>query len=185
MARSRDPMLLALAAVLAAASCSPAQAAPATAEQKAARKQRRAEQKAGRPKPTTPDRPARPDEPATAKLPSPPLPAAPGPALPACPPDNTLTWRSFGAGFLLTWCTGCHSSHLAASARQDAPDAVNFDTLAGFKPHARIVYERAVLAAHAATVDPNAASPMPPAGLPPEADRRRLAQWIACGSPQP
>ncbi len=111
-------------------------------------------------------------------------PTASAAALPVCPPDNALTYRSFGDGFLRTWCTGCHSSTLAADARQDAPGAVNFDRAALYKPHARDVYDRAVLEAHAVAVDPNAAAaPMPPAGVIPEADRRRLAQWIACGSP--
>jgi len=60
---------------------------------------------------------------------------------------------------------------------------MNFDSAALYKPHARAVYERAVLEAHAAATDPKSASPMPPAGVVPEADRRRLSEWIACGSP--
>ncbi len=103
--------------------------------------------------------------------------------LPTCPPDNALTYRSFGDGFLRTWCTGCHSSTLAASDRQDAPMGIDFDRALLYKPHARDVYDRAVLEAHAAVTNPNAASPMPPAGIVPEDDRRRLGQWIACGSP--
>jgi hypothetical protein len=120
-------------------------------------------------------------------MPSSPSPAAPGgPPLPPCPPENVLTWRSFGAGFLLTWCTGCHSSALAEEARQGAPLAVDFDSYALYKPFERLVYERAVTEAHALALDPEAAaSPMPPAGLVPAADRERLAQWIACGSPAP
>lgn len=200
MARSPELPRLALAAALACAACTPAHAAPATAEEKAARKEKReqkkAEQqknadqkkadkkKADKPQPDKPqpDRPAKPD-----KQPREPRPATtPTAALPPCPPDNTLTWRSFGGGFLLTWCTGCHSSTLPADARQGAPEDINFDTHAAFKPHDRLVYERAVLEAHALAADPNAsASPMPPAGLPSEADRKRLAQWIACGAPLP
>lgn len=115
-----------------------------------------------------------------------PSPAPPGPAappLPACPPNSPLGHRSFGDGFLRTWCTGCHSSTLATADRQGAPEDVNFDSAALYKPHARAVYERAVLEAHAAATDPTSASPMPPAGVVPEADRHRLAEWIACGSP--
>jgi len=106
-----------------------------------------------------------------------------GPPLPACPPSSPLSHRSFGDGFLRTWCTGCHSSTLAADDRQGAPQDLNFDSAALYKPHARLVYERAVLAAHAAATDPKSAAPMPPAGVVPEADRRRLSEWIACGSP--
>ena len=193
MARSLDLCLVMIAAVLVCDASPPAIAAPATPEQKAERKQQRAEKKAAekdaqkkqRDKQTKPDKP--PDPPT--KLGKRPPPSTPpstdGPPLPACPPDNTLTWRSFGAGFLLTWCTGCHSSHLGAGARQDAPEDVNFDTHANFKPRERQVYERAVLEAHAFVQDPDKGSPMPPAGLPTEAERQRLAQWIACGSPTP
>lgn len=107
-------------------------------------------------------------------------PTSPAGGSPSCPPDNPLTFRSFGAGFLRTWCTGCHSSTLPERERQDAPAEVNFDSHALYLPHAQEVLARAVLEAHAAAAS---ASPMPPAGLVPEPDRRRLAQWIACGSP--
>lgn len=188
MARSLDLILIAATAVIVGAATLPAAlAAPATADEKAARKQAREAKRDQKQKPDKPDKlakdkPAK-DKPAKDKQPS--TPSAPSTPLPACPPDNTLTWRSFGGGFLLTWCTGCHSSHLSAEARQDAPTDVNFETHAAFKPHANLVYERAVLEAHAFIRDPNTGSPMPPAGLPPESDRQRLTQWIACGAPLP
>ena len=183
MARSLDLILIAATAVMVGAASLPAAlAAPATADEKAARKQAREAKRDQKQKPDKPDKPAK-DKPAKDKQPS--TPSAPSTPLPACPPDNTLTWRSFGGGFLLTWCTGCHSSHLSAEARQDAPTDVNFETHAAFKPHANLVYERAVLEAHAFIRDPNTGSPMPPAGLPPESDRQRLTQWIACGAPLP
>ena len=119
----------------------------------------------------------------TAKPATPAKPIVGGAALPACPQDNALTYRSFGAGFLRTWCTGCHSSTLAAADRQDAPDDVNFDRPDFYKLQERLVYERAVLEGHKFAADPASASPMPPAGLVPGADLRRLGQWIACGSP--
>lgn len=103
--------------------------------------------------------------------------------LPACPQGNALTYRSFGAGFLRTWCTGCHSSTLAASERQDAPDDVNLDRPDFYKLQEKLVYERAVLEGHKFAADPATASPMPPAGLVPSEDLRRLGQWISCGSP--
>lgn len=155
-------------------------AAPGAAPQRKADKPRHAERQ-GQRKRKQLDQPAaehgRPD--AAAKRPAPPSGSA-APPLPACPPNSPLGHRSFGAGFLRTWCTGCHSSTLAADDRQGAPVDVNFDTAALYRPHARAVYERAVLEAAA---DPSSASPMPPAGVVPEADRRRLAEWIACGSP--
>jgi hypothetical protein len=163
----------------------PALAAPATPRRRppARRSARRSARREGQTREARQAREGRqahaaPDKPRRTSPRRPP-PSAPSAPLPACPQDNTLTWRSFGAGFLLTWCTGCHSSHLAADARQDAPIDVNFDTHAAFKPHAGLVYERAVLEAHAFLRDPN----MPPAGLPPrrcpppasrpDADRQR------------
>jgi hypothetical protein len=185
MARSPEIPHLLLAAALACAACTPAHAAPATADEKAARKQKREQKKAEQKKADKKQPEDRPTK--SARQPREPRPATtPTAALPPCPPDNTLTWRSFGGGFLLTWCTGCHSSTLAADARQGAPDDINFDSHAAFKPHDRLVYERAVLEAHAVATAANAsASPMPPAGLPSDADRKRLAQWIACGAPLP
>lgn len=134
--------------------------------------------KAGKAEEATPTGPATtPPAKKPASPAGPPVPAVPGPN---CPPDNPLTFRSFGAGFLRTWCTGCHSSTLPANDRQDAPEGVDFDGLALFQPHAKEVLERAVLEAQK---PPESASPMPPAGLVPEADRKRLAQWIECGAP--
>lgn len=190
MARSLDLILIAATAVIVGAATLPAAlAAPATADEKAARKQAREAKRDQKQKNDKPDKPAKDkptkDKPAKDKPAGDKPPSAPSTPLPACPPDNTLTWRSFGGGFLLTWCTGCHSSHLSAEARQDAPTDVNFETHAAFKPHANLVYERAVLEAHAFIRDPNTGSPMPPAGLPPESDRQRLTQWIACGAPLP
>ncbi len=137
------------------------------------------------------DRPGKGDKPgdtATSADPAalagrPPPPTTAGPPLPACPPNSALTHRSFGDGFLRTWCTGCHSSTLATKDRQGAPEDLNLDSATLYKPHARAVYDRAVLEAHTAATDPKSASPMPPAGVVPEADRRRLSEWIACGSP--
>lgn len=100
-----------------------------------------------------------------------------------CPSDNALTYRSFGAGFLRTWCTGCHSSTLAADDRQDAPDGVDFDLAASLAEHAPSIYDRAVVEGRKLETDPASASPMPPAGVVPAAELRRLEQWIACGTP--
>lgn len=168
-----------LACALLVSACEVASAAPDPAR-KAAREAKRAAREAKRGEPPR-SAAAPPGGEAAAAARSP---RAAGEGLPACPPGNPLTFRSFGAGFLRTWCTGCHSSALAEGERQDAPIDVNFETRALYLPRAQDVYTRAVVEAHAIAVDPAAsASPMPPAGLVPAADRRRLAQWIACGSP--
>jgi hypothetical protein len=175
VARSRDLLLVCSLAALACEVATPLPAAPAFAAMMAPAETPKRE---GAKKRDKPDKQRKPDKPPSSQ------PSA-GPPLPPCPPDNVLTWRSFGAGFLLTWCTGCHASGLPEAERQGAPAGVDFDTYAAYKPLERLVHERAVLEAHAAATDPAAASPMPPAGVVPEADRRRLEQWIACGSPLP
>ncbi len=185
MAHSRDLWLVSVTLGLLACGCEVASAAPAEARaaKKAERAAKRAAREAKQSERTPP--PANPPTPATSTRPGPPSTAhaAPGPSPGACPPGNPLTFRSFGAGFLRTWCTGCHSSTLPERERQDAPTGVDFDSHARYLPHAAAVYERAVVEGHAATQSPATATPMPPAGLVPDADRRRLAQWIACGSP--
>lgn len=179
---------LALACGLVAAGCEVASAATAAereakkAEREAKKAAREAKQAAREAK--KPPTPAPPAAPTPAPRPAPAKPPSAGPTLPPCPSDNPLTFRSFGAGFLRTWCTGCHSSTLPEADRQDAPTDVNFDTHALYLPHANDVYARAVVEAHALAADADASvAPMPPAGLVPEPELRRLAQWIACGSP--
>jgi len=90
-----------------------------------------------------------------------------------CPEDNTLSAENFGAPFLLTQCTGCHHSSLPASERAGAPLDTNFDALADVRAHAPRIWARAA--------DSNAT--MPPLGGPPQDERTRLGQWLACGAP--
>ena len=101
-----------------------------------------------------------------------------GPPASDCPPQSVLTFENFGEPFLLTWCTPCHSSHLAdvgdPNDRQDAPVGVDFDTYDHYIDWDVGVYDRAA----------GASTQMPPAGGPTEEERAMLAEWIACGSPQ-
>ena len=93
-----------------------------------------------------------------------------------CGPDpdcTDLTWDNYGQGELRSWCTGCHSSHLAEDARWGAPEGVDFDTRAGIRAHA----ERALARA---TADPPT---MPPVGGGDAEARERLGEWLACGAP--
>lgn len=208
MARSPDRRIArVLACCLLASACEVASAAPAPdrkAEREAKKAAREAKKAAREASSAAAKPPASPPASPPAAAPKPPTsrpadtakaPATPSPtaapntaaksALPACPADNALTFRSFGAGFLRTWCTGCHSSSLAEADRQDAPGDVNFEAHALYLPHAQEVFARVVVEGRALAADPAAsASPMPPAGLVPDAELRRLAQWIACGSPQ-
>lgn len=161
-------------------------AAPSKAEKAARREAHRGAPKA-KAKAKANAKPSAKAEPTSSAAAKPSVATSPGIAggarLPACPADNPLTYRSFAAGFLRTWCTGCHSSSLPAKDRQDAPDDVDFDSAAAYRASATLVYDRAVLEGRKLEADPASASPMPPAGVVPAAELRRLEQWIACGSP--
>lgn len=97
-----------------------------------------------------------------------------------CPEGGTsLTWASFGETFFATYCTRCHATSVVGStARMGAPPDLNWD-------------EHATVMANAARIDRVAAAGprmvntfMPINGLvPSEAERRQLAEWLACGAP--
>jgi hypothetical protein len=91
----------------------------------------------------------------------------------SCPPSSPYDWENFGEPFVLTWCTGCHSTDLGTSSRQGAPMAINFNTLDDVRQHADRIWARAA--------DSNAT--MPPSGGPLPADRTALGDWLACGMP--
>lgn len=90
-----------------------------------------------------------------------------------CPEDSALSLEDFGAPFMLTYCTGCHHSALAADERAGAPLGLDFDTLAGVRAHADRIWAR--------SGDQN--DTMPPVGPPPADARARLGEWLACGAP--
>jgi uncharacterized membrane protein len=94
----------------------------------------------------------------------------PGPV--ACGPEvPSLTWETFGEGFVTTHCQGCHAS--TTLDRKGAPDTLVFDS-------AEDVAARVDLIIDAATADPPR---MPPAGGPTADDRERLAIWLTCFPP--
>src|SRR5690349_21149086 len=57
----------------------------------------------------------------------------PAPSGATCPPGSTLTYETFARDFMGKYCTRCHASTLAASARNGAPSHHDFDTLAGLR----------------------------------------------------
>ena len=91
----------------------------------------------------------------------------------SCPPDSVLSYESFGAPFMATWCTTCHSSALPEAERAGAPLGVDFDSLEAIRARADRVWARA--AGHNNT--------MPPVAGPSEDDRLLLGEWLACGAP--
>ncbi|MEQ1501504.1 MAG: hypothetical protein ABMB14_04695 [Myxococcota bacterium] len=92
-----------------------------------------------------------------------------------CPDGTDLTWDSFGHGFVVGWCTSCHSPLLSGPARGGAPVGVDFDTYASVTKYA------ARISATATGSSPS----MPPGGGPPDAERARLREWLDCGLPGP
>lgn len=88
-----------------------------------------------------------------------------------CAGVPVLTWDTFGHGFLLENCDGCHAAE--ARERYDAPEEVVFDTVDQAWAWADRILVRA------AGADPT----MPPNGGVPEDDRQRLAWWLGCGEP--
>jgi mono/diheme cytochrome c family protein len=103
---------------------------------------------------------------------APPVPGDPEPEEVACGPETpTVTWETFGEGFVTTHCQGCHAS--TALDRKGAPPALFFDTAVDVGDHVDLILD-------AATADPPR---MPPAGGPSDEDRERLAVWLTCFPP--
>lgn len=91
----------------------------------------------------------------------------------AVDPCEALTWDTFGHGFMLDWCVGCHHSALPEGDRAGAPVGVDLDT----PEDARAWSAR--IEARVGADD----APMPPFGGPDDAEIERLRAWLACGAP--
>ena len=88
-----------------------------------------------------------------------------------CADAPAVSWNSFGQGFLIGNCNGCHSS--ATTNRNDAPEKVTFDTVDEAWAWASRILARAT------GDDPS----MPPEGGVDEDDRVRLEWWLRCAEP--
>ena len=71
---------------------------------------------------------------------------APGDSAPASTVDcatapDDVTWDAFAHGFMITYCTSCHSVNNTDN-RYDAPEEVNFDTEKDVYDHAARVRVR-------------------------------------------
>ena len=80
----------------------------------------------------------------------------------SCPPDNTLTYASFGQTFVQDNCLSCHKT-------RDRPILA---TQADIQLNANRILENAVYT-----------TAMPQDADMAIADRQTLGQWIACGAP--
>lgn len=95
-----------------------------------------------------------------------------------CPEGSTLTWDSFGKGFMDSYCVRCHSTKLTGAARQGAPNDHNFDSVELLRDELDYTDEQAA----AGPDSVNTAMPIG-APTPTEAERRMLGEWLACGAP--
>lgn len=95
-----------------------------------------------------------------------------------CPEGSTLTWGTFGKGFMDSYCTRCHSTTLTGSARQGAPNDHNFDSVELVRVELDHTDEQAA-------AGPDSVNALMPIGTPTpsEAERRQLGEWLACGAP--
>jgi hypothetical protein len=102
-----------------------------------------------------------------------------GPTGAICPTDSTLTYETFGRGFMEDYCTRCHSSALSGTARNGAPSDHNFDTLEGIQDT-----ESEHIDEEAAGGPDRVNTSMPPnAPRPSDEERKKLGEWLACGTP--
>ena len=87
-----------------------------------------------------------------------------------CADAPTLTYDTFGNGFLATYCNGCHGA--GVPDRQGAPEMVVFDTREQADMFADRILARAIPA--------EGVTPMPPAGGITQDDLDRLEIWLNC-----
>ena len=107
-----------------------------------------------------------------------------------CPdPDPmTLTWDNFGREFMTKYCTWCHDSSLPRSQRNGAPLFHDYDTLLGVLKTPDHIDQQAGHGPDASNnFMPPERCPASPGGAlskdcarPTDAERRQLAEWIAC-----
>jgi uncharacterized membrane protein len=89
----------------------------------------------------------------------------------SCEGAPIVTWDNFGAGFLNENCDSCHASTVTDAARNDAPEAVSFDTKEEVWVWAEDILRMAT----------GEQPQMPPEGGPSDDDRVRLFWWLGCG----
>lgn len=88
-----------------------------------------------------------------------------------CAGVPVVTYASFGEGFMLENCQGCHAS--TTEERYGAPESVTFDTIEEVWAWAEVILA-------VATGEEPA---MPPQGGVHEDDRTKLEWWLGCAEP--
>jgi hypothetical protein len=96
-----------------------------------------------------------------------------------CPSGSTLTYDTWAQTFFSGYCTRCHSvNRTTQDERHGATVGANWDDLTSIREFADEID------AYAAAGPSAVNTIMPPsAPQPPEDERRRLGEWLACGAP--
>lgn len=89
----------------------------------------------------------------------------------ACAEVPALRWDSYGHGFLIENCDGCHASGTAD--RHGAPEDATFDTVEEAWAWSERILARAT----------GESPTMPPMGGVSDDDRQLLAWWLGCATP--
>jgi cytochrome c5 len=105
--------------------------------------------------------------------------AAIGPATESkCPSVQTLTYDNFGRGFIQTYCARCHASTVTGAARKGAPADHTFDDIHEIRGLAHHIDQYAASGPAATNTAMPKDDPRPSLE-----ERRKLGEWLACGSP--
>ncbi len=87
-----------------------------------------------------------------------------------CPTDSSLTYATFGQAFMTDHCLSCH--------RAGGPETPTLSTLPQIRANKEMIDR-------SAAAGPNAVNTyMPEGSSVPEAERRKLGEWLACGAPE-
>ena len=87
-----------------------------------------------------------------------------------CPAEPTLTYANFGQAFMQSYCLACHAD--------GGPESPKLSTLSQIQGHLGDIDR-------AAAAGPNTVNTYMPEGRSvPEAERRKLGEWLACGAPE-
>jgi uncharacterized membrane protein len=87
-----------------------------------------------------------------------------------CPTESTLTYANFGQTFMQTHCLSCH--------RAGGSESPTLETIDQIRAHSDVIDR-------SAAAGPSAVNTYMPEGASvPEAERRQLGEWLACGAPE-
>ncbi len=88
----------------------------------------------------------------------------------SCPTGSALTYENFGKPFVQQYCLACHDA-----GGPEGPTLASIEQIRAAKGDID----------RSAAAGPNAVNTfMPEGGSVPEAERRKLGEWLACGAPE-